>query len=279
MIGHNGAPTFCPTGGWVAIARSMRDHPIVGFHLFAKPCDPTRGALQPALAFIDLLMECRYESGFVMNGGRKMEVKRGQLIGAVSWLANRWNWTPMAVRIWLDKLEADAMISRHIPGASESNKHVGKVATVITLCNYDQYQASAADRQQTQQQTNSKPATNEQQQYKDNKGTREQGNNSKLGRAPLQPDGLASLNGSAEPMISDVIRWMHSGDEISARKWLASTVAIYGQDVVKDAWIKLGTDMASGTAIAQPLPTWSRIAQRMRDERKLKPNKSKLSRW
>jgi hypothetical protein len=171
MIGHNGAPTFSPEGGWIAIARSMRNHPIVGFHLFAKPCDPARGAVQPALAFIDLLMECRYESGFVMNGGRKMEVKRGQLIGAVSWLAHRWNWTPMAVRIWLDKLEADAMISRHIPGASDHNKHVGRVATVISLCNYDQYQASAADRQQTEQQTNSKHATNQQQQYKDNKGT------------------------------------------------------------------------------------------------------------
>jgi hypothetical protein len=93
------------------------------------------------------------------------------LIGAVSWLAHRWNWTPMAVRIWLDKLEADAMISRHIPGASDHNKHVGRVATVISLCNYDQYQASAADRQQTEQQTNSKHATNQQQQYKDNKGT------------------------------------------------------------------------------------------------------------
>jgi hypothetical protein len=182
MIGHNGAPTF--EGGWVAIARSMRNHPLVGFHLFAKPCDPARGALQPALAFIDLLMECRYEGGFVMNGGRKMEVKRGQLIGAVSWLANRWNWTPMAVRVWLDKLEADAMISRHIPGASNHNKHVGKVATVITLCNYDQYQARPTDTQQTEQQTNSKHATNEQQQYKDNKGTREQGNNTQAQSTP-----------------------------------------------------------------------------------------------
>jgi hypothetical protein len=171
MIGHNGAPTFSGDSGWVAIARSMRGHPIVGFHLFAKPCDPTRGALQPALAFIDLLMECRYENGFVMNGGQKMLIRRGELIGAVSYLANRWNWTPMAVRIWLDKLEADAMISRHVPGSTNHNKHVGRVATVISLCNYDQYQAAPTYAQQTEQQTNSKPATNEQQQYKDNKGT------------------------------------------------------------------------------------------------------------
>jgi hypothetical protein len=176
-IGHNGALTFSSDNGWVAIARSIRTHPLVGIHLFAKPLDPSRGAVQPMLAFIDLIMECRYEDGFVQNGGRKMEVKRGQMVGAVSWLASRWNWTPMAVRIWLDKLEADMMISRFVPGASESNKHRGRIATILSLCNYDQYQKSPTNEQQTKQQINSKQATNEQQQYKDNKGTKEQGNN------------------------------------------------------------------------------------------------------
>ena len=47
-------------------------------------------------------------------------------------------------------------------------------------------------------------------------------------------------------MIADVLRWMHNGDEKSARTWLANTIAIYGQKIVKDAWIKLGTDRANG---------------------------------
>lgn len=174
-IGHNGALTFSSDNGWVAIARSIRSHPLVGIHLFAKPMDSSRGAVQPMAAFIDLIMECRYEDGFIQNGGRKMEVKRGQMVGAVSWLASRWNWTPMAVRIWLDKLEADMMISRFVPGASKSNKHVGRIATVISLCNYEQFQSFGENKEQTQQQTNSNQTTNEQQQYKDNKGTREQG--------------------------------------------------------------------------------------------------------
>jgi len=173
-IGHNGGPVFQSDAGFVAIFRAMRSHPIVGFHLFAKPCDANKGAVQPALAFIDLIMECRYEDGFVTNGGRKMDIGRGQLVGAVSWLAARWNWTPMAVRVWLDKLEADGMISRSVPGDTKNNKHKGKVATVITLCNYDQYQSSTANEQHTKQQTNSKQATNEQQQYKDNKETTKQ---------------------------------------------------------------------------------------------------------
>lgn len=173
-IGHNSPPTFSSETGWVKIARSIRSHPLVGIHLFARPADPSRGAVQHMAAFIDLLMECRYEDGFVQNGGRKMEVKRGSMVGAVSWLAHRWNWTPMAVRIWLDKLEADMMISRIVPGASKDNKHVGRTATILSLCNYDQYQSHAANDKQTKQQTNSNQAANEQQQYKDNKGTREQ---------------------------------------------------------------------------------------------------------
>lgn len=196
QIGHNGGPTFSSDGGWIAVARSMRNHPIVGFHLFAKPSDPSRGALQPSLAFIDLIMECRYEGGSVMNGGHKMEITRGQLLGAVSWLAKRWNWTPMAVRVWLDKLENDGMISRHVPGASKDNKHVGRQATVLTLCNYNQYQVQPTNKQQTEQQTNSKQATNEQQQYKDNKETKEQGNKKEkdscaASAAPGNPIGVA----------------------------------------------------------------------------------------
>lgn len=193
-IGHNGALTFSSDNGWVAIARSIRSHPLVGIHLFAKPMDPSRGAVQPMAAFIDLIMECRYEDGFIQNGGRKMEVKRGQMVGAVSWLAARWNWTPMAVRIWLDKLEADMMISRFVPGASKSNKHVGRIATVISLCNYEQFQSFGENKEQTQQQTNSNQTTNEQQQYKDNKGTREQGNNP----SPLQGEGIIINSSRAE---------------------------------------------------------------------------------
>lgn len=194
-IGHNGGPPLNRNSGWIAIARSMRDHPIVGFHLHAKPADANRGAMQPALAFIDLIMECRYEDGFVMNAGRKMAIGRGQLVGAVSWLAARWNWTPMAVRIWLDKLEADEMISRHVPGASESNKHVGKAATIITLSNYDKFQLCEYAEQQTEQQTNSKQATNEQQQYKDNKGTKEQRNK--------EEDSPQTPVGGSEPASDD----------------------------------------------------------------------------
>jgi hypothetical protein len=162
--------------GWVAIARAIRDHAIVGFHLHAKPCDPSRGALQPALAWIDLIMECRYESGTVNNNGRPMRLERGQLLGATSWLASRWNWTPMAVRWWLEKLEKHKMINlgvqndqisvdqiapqnhnrsdeaKDVNHNRSNNRSRGRFANVITICNYRQYQLSSEDRQQVEQQ-------------------------------------------------------------------------------------------------------------------------------
>lgn len=190
MIGHNRPPADY---GWVAIARAMRNHPLVGFHLFAKPCDANKGAVQPALAFIDLIMECQYEDGTVVNGGRVMEIRRGQLVGAVSWLAARWNWTPMAVRTWLDKLELDGIIQRNVPGNNQNNKHHGKVATIITLCKYDEYQSGSVSEQRTEQQiTQPTEQQTQQQQYKENHTNNS--NQSYWGKRERTPEEIAEAD-------------------------------------------------------------------------------------
>lgn len=154
-VGHNGGPPISQDSGWVAIARAMRNHPLVGFHLHATPADANRGATQPALAWIDLIMECRYLPGAVNNNGKIMRLERGQLVGATSWLAARWNWTPKAVRVWLDKLEVQRMISfaGEINQGSPQNqgetehdrsngRSKGRFANVITICNYSKFQLS-----------------------------------------------------------------------------------------------------------------------------------------
>lgn len=78
---------------------------------------------------------------------------------------------------------------------------------------------------------------------------------------------LAGLNGSAAPMLRDIVAWMNGGDEPAARSWLATQTALYGDRAVRDSYAKLKTDLAcSGSrSIAKPLQTWCRIAQRMRD--------------
>jgi hypothetical protein len=75
-------------------------------------------------------------------------------------------------------------------------------------------------------------------------------------------------------MIADVRKWMNGAPEQNAKNWLSTHITIYGPDVVKDSYAKLGTDLASGKLIAQPIQTWGKIAQRMRDERKDKAKSS-----
>lgn len=144
---HNGGPSLdVPEGfdklGWIAIHRSIRDHWLVGFGKPVAPADPSRGAHSQHEAFSDLIMNCRYDSGFVVNNGRKMKVEPGQLLGGVAWLANRWNWTSKKVRWFLDNLESDGMISRSIPDAKgrANGTFKGNQKMVITLCNYSNYQ-------------------------------------------------------------------------------------------------------------------------------------------
>jgi hypothetical protein len=146
---HNGGPAIdVPEGfdklGWVAIHRAIRDHWLVGYGKPVAPADPSRGAHSQHEAFGDLIMECRYQAGYVTNGGRKMRIEPGQLLGGIAWLANRWNWTSKKVRWFLDKLEEDGMISRStadqkgLPhGAFKGNQKM-----MITLCNYGAYQFS-----------------------------------------------------------------------------------------------------------------------------------------
>lgn len=172
--GHNGGPR----SGWIAVSRDMREHWLVGFGKPVPPADPEKDwVMSRAEAWLDLLMECQYEAGVVNNGGQKMLIKPGQLLGAVSWLAARWNWTPKTVRGFLDKLENDEMIERVAPGLEQGNQK-GKQAAVISVCNYSEYQVTGDPEGQAPGQSKGKQRASKGQAegniYKDNNLTIEQ---------------------------------------------------------------------------------------------------------
>lgn len=136
---------------------------------------------------MDLVMECKYTAGYVVNAGRKMMIQPGQLVGAISWLASRWNWTPKTVRVFLDQLQQDEMISRSAIGPSgdsttpQRGNRGGNQANVITICNYSKYQLIQDDEGQAIGQSEGKRGASEGQArgniYKEeqlNKGTKEQ---------------------------------------------------------------------------------------------------------
>lgn len=164
--------------GWIKKHRSVRDHWLVGHGLQVKPADPSRKhCLSKGEAWEDLLMECRYEDGTVNNGGTKMELRRGELLGAVSWLAHRWNWTPKTVRVFLAQLESDEMIELKRNGI-QNGKQKGKQANTISVCNYEKYQSTAYTYGQAERQLEGKQGASKGQAkgniYKEKKGRTEE---------------------------------------------------------------------------------------------------------
>ena len=90
---------------------------------------------------------------------------------------------------------------------------------------------------------------------------------------PTNRDGLGGLNGSAEPMLQDIVKWMNCGDVKAAREWLANFLKQYGQDVVRDSYMDMKTRTVSGDAVAKPLQYWASAARRMKAE----PQKPKVA--
>lgn len=153
-VGHNADPEMTidwgDYDGFIVEARSSRTHPLVGYGKQVRPADDARRfCCSVNEAWRDLLHECRYADGYVMNGGKRMLLERGALVGAISYLAYRWNWTPKTVRGFLDRLEADGMIEMRQPGINpgctqELNGHhmgrqKGTQSQIISVCNYDKF--------------------------------------------------------------------------------------------------------------------------------------------
>jgi DNA-binding GntR family transcriptional regulator len=153
-----------------------------------EACDPERGfCFNKGEAFLDLIMECRWCEGKVVNGGRVMTIQPGQLLGGVAWLAHRWNWTSKTVRVFLDKLQDEGMISRSSPGPNGElvppvkGNRGGNQVNIITICNYSKYQLDQAVEGLAERLAEGKQGASEGQAkgniYKDkplNTGTREQ---------------------------------------------------------------------------------------------------------
>lgn len=84
-------------------------------------------------AWLDILQSARFEDTKQLIGNRLIEVKRGQMLVSLRYLASRWQWSTKKVGTFLELLIQDGMITKETP------KETGQ--TVITICNYDKYNA------------------------------------------------------------------------------------------------------------------------------------------
>jgi len=115
-----------------------------------------------AEAWIDLLLRAGFKDKELVLGNQNLNLKAGEFVTSQAKLAEAWKWDRETVNAYLRRLKADEML-----GYRTSNKF-----TVITICNWDNYQNPdkenpatnptanpAALRQQNRQQTDNKTDT------------------------------------------------------------------------------------------------------------------------
>lgn len=306
-IGHNGGPTFNAdypdADGFVAITRSVRAHHVVGFGQPVQGVDDDKPTYSRFEAWADLIMECRFVSGRVMNGGREMELKRGQLIGAVSWLGARWNWSPKTVRIFLDRLEGAGMIEMgygdqpsvencdktaglvsgetKIAPRTTKGKHKGKQAHVLTICKYALYQLGFRSEGQIkghgEGQIKGKQGANEGQQVEERKQEKKE----IIGKYPLQPSASNAArekvadepNGLVDdPVTGEIVAFISASVRVEAdvaRRMLKSNIAIFGRDAMLEAFAQTQAEMTTG-GIAAPYKYFMKVAEAKKRDREVR---------
>jgi len=139
---------------WIAVSRDLASHPIVGEEVQPpRPADPKRAAWFPIMVWEWMLREAAFDNRTCRFLGKDFALDRGQLAAAQNFLATKANWTRSAVRIFLAKLEREGMIQISVPievqkGQLGLNLHSqghsqghSQPTTILTICNYDKFQA------------------------------------------------------------------------------------------------------------------------------------------
>lgn len=96
-------------------------------------------------AWIDLIYFAYHSDGNFKHDGKRYDLKRGQLCHSESFLCKRWKWSRSRIRNTFRKWMECGQISIHrsIHGSIHGSIHDSiHGRNVITICNYDQYQAT-----------------------------------------------------------------------------------------------------------------------------------------
>lgn len=105
-------------GGFVLLYRRLWDHSAF------------RGRVEAAV-FAWMICAAAWQRVEVRYKGRLLRLERGQLAVSTRDLAAAWEWSEAKVRRYLARLESNAMIGAHSDAG----------VNVITVCNYDKFQA------------------------------------------------------------------------------------------------------------------------------------------
>ncbi len=146
---------------WVAIDPDILTHPLVGAGQPVAPADPERGAYSRMEAWVWIICNASFADHTINNRGRKMTLRRGDLLGAYAFLAHTFNWSRKTAKLWIDQLIADNMLQRKAldgqvaSGAVESDiaegaSFYGNQATILGVVNYWRFQFDGSERSENE---------------------------------------------------------------------------------------------------------------------------------
>ncbi len=91
-----------------------------------------KGEFDRRSAWLWLIANAAWKDHRTRTRGGIVELKRGQVIGGLEFLAKTWGWSVKRVRTFLGELTDEGMI--------EKGQANNQYASIITICNYDKYQ-------------------------------------------------------------------------------------------------------------------------------------------
>ena len=118
--------------GHIKLHRAIQDNPFYLSEPFTK-----------VMAWIDLLLNAKYEDEMEWYRGTEIIVKRGQLVVSLGELSKKWKWPKSKVQRFLDYLERENAIERPIRSAVRSAVRTPiQLSSLISIVNYEKYQTS-----------------------------------------------------------------------------------------------------------------------------------------
>jgi hypothetical protein len=243
---------------WVRVAVDILHHPVIGAGRRVKAANAQRGAHSRCEAWLDLVASAAWKRHSYDNRGHTVMLERGQMPASVEFLANRWNWSIKTTRTFLNRLQSEGMTTM---GMSS-----GRLAKILTICNYEAYQTSALPRGQVRRQVAGRlRAGCGQHSKKGHTGIGEDSGGptappeSSRATAPLRSpnggdaaaDALGEKKTTERPAVmhaDDVQRFDATSDEFLT--WLATADLDLAELAVKRGWTKLRPSEVAGLTAA-----------------------------
>lgn len=119
---------------WIATCVDVFEHPVLD-----------KGPYDRRSAWLWMIANAAWKDKTVNHKGRPLELKRGQLIAGRAFLAETWGWSEQNVRTFISLLVANGML--------EINQSGGHYANVVSVSNYEAYQSTKENGDQSSNQS------------------------------------------------------------------------------------------------------------------------------